>query len=355
MKGMKHLLFAASCAVLAACTQTDGIDRLPVAIGFTPTVDNAQTRGEDLTTATLGSFGVFAYFTQGGDFNPSTSVPNFMHNKEVSKNSGSWTYSPTMYWPVNSNDKLSFFAYAPSQNDIAAEGNAIEVPGNAQVGYPVFTYTNTNAQTDLLTAVPAMNMDNSSPGVSFTFKHSMAKIIFKVKSCYDLTVTRLSIRGKGAGKLTFDDSGVTWSGFSNEKDYSYTGSASITANSEAAEIITLFMLPEYTGTFSIGYTLDGNAITKNNLSLPAGTWVQGESTVYSISIDKIGLSINAGNVPWTDGGEKNLHETEMSFSPDDTPWTDGGDKLMHETEMDASSGDVPWTEEDSKNINCTTT
>lgn len=335
MNGMKYtvtvILLAALLPCFVACTQTDDTPQLPIPVGFSPNVET-QTRGTDLTTDNLPSFGVLAYFTQGGDFNPASSTPNFMYNQEVKKNGGVWEYSPLAYWPVNDNDKISFFAYAPAQNDISTAGNTIGISGSTQIGYPQLVYTNNNAQTDLLTALPALNLNTPNTGVSFSFGHALAKIIFKVKSYYNLTITNLSIKGKSSGKLTFNDSGATWSDINSEKSYIYTGSVSITANSEAASIITLFMLPAYTGTFSISYTLDGKVITKENLSLPSGTWEKGQSTVYSLSIDKIGLSISAANVSWTNGGEKNLHETEMIFS----------------------SSNASWTEGESKNIDCTT-
>lgn len=337
-KDFKTVTIVLLSLCLCAC-EGDG-DELPgsqqgtVPIGFTPDVET-QTRGEELTSANLPSFGVFAYFTQGGDFDETTSTPNYLYDERVYKagGTGDWTYENTRYWPANSTDKLSFFAYAPAYGDIATTGNAIGVPGSTQAGYPQFTYTNTNAQTDLLTAVPALNLNTPDAKVSFKFKHTLTKIAFKVKSYYDLTVNSFSIKGKSSGKLTFNSSGVTWSDFGSEKDYSYTGSASITANSEAAGIVTLFMLPQYTGTFSISYTLDGKVITKNNLSLPPGTWEKGQSTAYLLSIDKIGLSISVENMPWMNGGDKNLHETEMG----------------------TSSGNIPWTEGESKNIDCTTT
>ena len=84
------------------------------AIGFSPTVE-AQTRAADFTKDNLTSMGVFAYLTQGTDFGTS-STPNFMYNQKVEKTAGSggsWIYTPVKFWPANSNDKLSFFAYAP--------------------------------------------------------------------------------------------------------------------------------------------------------------------------------------------------------------------------------------------------
>ena len=121
MKGIKLSTFAARCvllttccALLTACSQTDETEVLFVSIGFVPTVE-AQTRGTDFTKDNLTSLGVLAYLTQGSSFNALSSTPNFMHNQEVTKATGAstWEYTPTKFWPTNSNDKITFFAYAP--------------------------------------------------------------------------------------------------------------------------------------------------------------------------------------------------------------------------------------------------
>ena len=74
--------------------------------------DNLQTEG----------FGVFAYYTDNGEYSQ-RSTPNFMYNQKVAYNSvaGVWDYTPVKYWPNEYGtdagsadmDKLSFFAYAP--------------------------------------------------------------------------------------------------------------------------------------------------------------------------------------------------------------------------------------------------
>ena len=77
-------------------------------------------------------FGVYAYYTDDTDFNSSTSTPNFMKNTQVKSADGTtWTYSPVKYWPNESTDKLSFFAYAPW----------VATPTITGTGDPIYTFT----------------------------------------------------------------------------------------------------------------------------------------------------------------------------------------------------------------------
>ena len=47
------------------------------------------------------------------------STADYMYNQEV-EYSSDWEYSPIKYWPNNTNDRLSFMAYAPYQAEISA-------------------------------------------------------------------------------------------------------------------------------------------------------------------------------------------------------------------------------------------
>ena len=188
MKGIKLSTFAARCvllttccALLTACSQTDETEVLSVSIGFVPTVE-AQTRGTDFTKDNLTSLGVLAYLTQGSSFNALSSTPNFMHNQEVTKATGAstWEYTPTKFWPTNSNDKITFFAYAPHN----AKG--LTLPAATDRGYPSFTYqvqAAEAAQIDLLVCTPLMNQTyaTNSGKVKFVMNHALTKIAIYVK------------------------------------------------------------------------------------------------------------------------------------------------------------------------------
>ena len=145
----------------------------------------------DLKTRNVG-FGVYAYYTGQETWHEYKNshprfAPNFMNNTHVTYNSSttSWTYAPLKYWPNNTGDKVSFFAYAPysySNSNIAAPTNGV-IP---------FTVANTvTDQTDLTAATePQLNLTKNSDGdldgtVDFTFKHVLSRIEFTLQAAAD--------------------------------------------------------------------------------------------------------------------------------------------------------------------------
>lgn len=65
------------------------------------------------------TFGVFAFYQPGTSGSPgawgsgSERTPNFMYNEDVLYSGGTYTYSPIKYWPNNSYNTISFWAYCP--------------------------------------------------------------------------------------------------------------------------------------------------------------------------------------------------------------------------------------------------
>ena len=118
---------------VAAPQGSDERGNVPV-IFNTTSASQATTRvnttEEYLKTTDLG-FGVFAYYTQNGNYPASntTLAPNFMYNQHVTWDATAWTYSPLKYWPNDFSSgavdngspaatgsqasRLSFFAYGP--------------------------------------------------------------------------------------------------------------------------------------------------------------------------------------------------------------------------------------------------
>lgn len=366
---MKHLLLAATCAVLAACSQTDEPEVLPVAIGFTPTVD-AQTRGEDWTASTLPSFGVFASLTQGGDFNQTSSTLNFMHNQRVNK-SGTWTYNPVKYWPNNATDKLSFFAYAPYGD------SSVTLPPANSTGFPTLTYNvpQTEAdQIDLLAATPLMNQTYTTAGgsgsVSFKMNHALTKVIFKVKNeaGANISVSNFTLKGKASGTLKYHNpasggsaNGFSWNNITGSSTVTFTGKASsaspVTVPSTATtptNIATFYMLPDKSSsTFTITYKIgSGSEKTLTDEALPATpAWTAGAVVSYTMTIKPGGISEVTASVSgkWADGGSGGSAASKYlvlgaddlkigDFYYSDGTWSDGGYRMYSDgtTEMDAS-------------------
>lgn len=150
---------------------------------------DADSRGSIFTTNNLqndvdGSqkigFGVFAYYTGQVAWNQYTisDRPNFMNNTRVTYNSSVWEYSPLKYWPNNSNDKISFFAYAPySANRTLNGGSTINISVPEDVSSHV-DYVVAEGKTD-------MTKQGLNDKVVFNFKHILSRVGFKVEAVVD--------------------------------------------------------------------------------------------------------------------------------------------------------------------------
>ena len=168
---------------------------------------DAQTRAPVLDDAALkgtkdyykDGFGVFAHYTGTTAYATPTTTPNFMYNQQVKFADSKWGYTPVKYWPNNTGDLVSFFAYAPY-------GNTNIVVANAAVGDPALTFTvngTVKDQADLVWGVnetgglPFLNQTKQSitGDIKFTFKHALARIGFNVEAMVD------EVNGKETGDL----------------------------------------------------------------------------------------------------------------------------------------------------------
>lgn len=154
---------------------------------------NAQGRGSilDNTFATglpNQGFGVFAYYTNNGDYNPSSSTLNYMNNTKVwATDATTWTYSPIKYWPNEAEDKLSFFAYAPYNESYTV---------NSNTGDPILTFVVDDDVTshidlvvadvnDATTGLKNLTKQTTTGKVHFEFKHVLSRVGFKVEAVID--------------------------------------------------------------------------------------------------------------------------------------------------------------------------
>lgn len=111
------------------------------------------TRGTPTTTATLDRFVVYAY----------TNGEMFMDNVLVSRQGGSWVYTPLAYWPAA---PVNFYAVSPvitNTTDVGSEGNGT-IPN----------YSN-NGNIDLLYAVSLNEYSRQAP-VGLNFRHAMSDV-----------------------------------------------------------------------------------------------------------------------------------------------------------------------------------
>lgn len=196
----KIILFGfIAAAALAGCSKDETVKALPQenAIEFgTYLGRDAMTKGVELTNDNLLNFGVFASYTGQDDWTSGTGIYNFMYDQYVSRESKSdaWTYNPKKYWPTTKGDKISFFAYAPHQDDATTTGIDVKTLQN-EAGAPVITYsinaTNLTTQADF-TADVLMNqvkagdessIDSEPRTVSFELLHELTRLNFT--ACLD--------------------------------------------------------------------------------------------------------------------------------------------------------------------------
>lgn len=302
-------------------------------ISFVPTVET-QTRGTDFTKDNLTSLGVLAYLTQGSNFNASSSTPNFMYNQEVTKASGAstWEYTPTKFWPTNSNDKITFFAYAPHNP------TGLTVPDITATGYPSFTYevpSTEAAQTDLLLAKPAPNKTANDGKVNFSFKHALTRIVLNVEAgdgFTGITINSLSIKTKKSGTVAFSSitSPTDWMQWSNiatgaGNDISCTAtlpssSSTVTAGN-TGKIATFFLLPiaatgntSENATLTFSYTMNGTVQeTKTVTDLPLTSmadWLPATSITYNLKITRTAATVEVSSIDvWSYGSSQDLDAT----------------------------------------------
>lgn len=118
----KFIVFlAAVAAVVCSCERnienalTSGADELV----FGTYLSRATKAANATETAALNSvghsMGMFAYYTDGATFDEDNpGKPNFMYNEEVSyQAAGYWSPAIPKYWPNETADRLSFYAYYP--------------------------------------------------------------------------------------------------------------------------------------------------------------------------------------------------------------------------------------------------
>lgn len=198
------------------------VNNSPVPVVFDASFgEQATTRTDPVDLYPVeNSFSVFAYYTENGPFNPSTSTPNFMYNQKVEHPDSKWVYTPLKYWPNDynlgavdnqtppatgtKNDKLSFFAYAPhvelekeNGSFVTYEGDAnafkttnssgvVAISKNSYVGNPYLIYSQGEGVNDLLFSKELDRIKQDISGkVNFGFTYALARFNILVTGIYD--------------------------------------------------------------------------------------------------------------------------------------------------------------------------
>lgn len=192
----RHLMMMMAAALVAGCSENEVTMTTPESdqvIGF-KVYTGVQNRGTETTTDEIQKlsqgFGVCAYRTTA-DYGASVDPKDlYMDNTQVTydKTGTSWTYSPLRYWPTNTTDKISFFAYAPYN----AEG--IELTPATATTDPLLKFTLQDRQIDMVDLVSDAKTDqtsttaaSSSGKITFSLKHRLSRVGMQAKVDKDLT------------------------------------------------------------------------------------------------------------------------------------------------------------------------
>lgn len=206
----KQFLFGmAAVAALCSCSNNEVLEapeslKTPIAFGTyvgnsvegrALVIDDNALQGsisEGDEWSNQAGFGVFAYYTGGKTYEEETSKkPNFMYNEKVYCQSTVWKYDILKYWPNNTNDKVSFFAYAPY-----AKGNGTNTNISFNSTYndmeaPQITFTVNQIVKNQQDLLWAQQLNKTKPSitatdpVNFSFAHALARVGFKVEAMFD--------------------------------------------------------------------------------------------------------------------------------------------------------------------------
>ena len=245
----------------------------------------------------VNGFGVFAYYTGATAWESAkaSATPNFMYNQQVTYSSG-WTYTPVKYWPNADGEKVSFFAYAPYTS------NTTGFSTNTDAGAPIISYT-WEASNDLLYDKQIDQVKGTvSSAVTFTFKHALAKVEFKIRrkdnSGPPVTLKSFSIGLYTSG--TFNLGTESWTPTSERvsqtirsTDLAVTEFTAETAHSLGSSML---VIPDLK--YTINYTIDGNEYTHNNVSITGLNKGNSYTIIFTIDGDVIKVDTERFTEQW---------------------------------------------------------
>ncbi len=232
-KNLLLAMTALTALTLSGCSENEVTDINPdakPAMTF-DVYTGVQTKGKETTTDGIkAGFGVLAYKTTsaGWSTDKGSAKPEFMYNVKVSNSGSAWSYSPTKFWPTNG-DQISFFAYAPYEDQTGGSNKIITLSGTTETDAPKITFdvnTKLDEMVDLVTDNDKKDQvyttNTSTNGtVSFELKHVLTKVVLKAKTDTDLgNATKVYITGvkvdPGSSKLC---SKATYKFADDEWDY----------------------------------------------------------------------------------------------------------------------------------------
>lgn len=302
---------------LAACRTDEEPEAvysdIPVEFSATLADTRAGTSG-DITGKNIASMGVYAYASGTTDYDGDVSKFEFNYMKDqlmtrdVAAGTG-WIYSPKKYWPLNANEKISFYAYAPYKTDIEANGNEI-IATSFHDSYRTAAFYNYTATTDLLLS-EVRNCTRQTNSVAFLMKHALTKVSFYIRTTRtgtNLKVNSVTPQGYKAGAYRIS-SGILVKKEAEVVSYERKNlDVTVPEGADAALVESFFMTPDNTDlTFDVTYTdyTGGGSVTEtitgkfSDYGIP---WTSGAAIAYELVIENKNVTITATTLPsWNSG------------------------------------------------------
>ncbi len=205
MKKIYLAAMAVAALTVSSCSQDEVLNMNPEAgakaIEFgVYTGKTAESRAAITTDGAIKAdkkgFGVTAVYTGETLWASVTQKKaNFMWNQQVlwdasggTDSKGVWTYDPVKYWPTNTGDKLSFFAYAPYQpakDGKTGDGAVIEFThDDTDASQIVYNHQNPLSNNVDFVAASAIDQDESTESskiIKFEMKHELTRLSISAK------------------------------------------------------------------------------------------------------------------------------------------------------------------------------
>lgn len=268
---------------------------------------------------------------------------NFMANETLSKTDAGWTYVNSNFWPMNSNDRISFVASYPNINPTIAGGICtfpFSVNGNASLQQDFMWSTITDAHRNDRNGTNqngVIETPNTTPldNVVLHFRHALSRIVFNAKtityySGATITITDIIVNnlyGKGSYSLTAALGKGSWAMEGNQ-DCTYTplsgGTTNVVNTSYRTFGTSLLMVPQVLSTaagaestVTIKYTVNYSNPTKIvneertfNLATAAllngNTWEQDKIYNYNFNISLDMITFDAVVDSWSGSSDQGM-------------------------------------------------
>lgn len=189
----------------------------------------ATTRAVETTTENLNNIWVTAVGETG----------NIHFSKvEFVKNGNYFTTTNEYYWPADGSD-LSFYAYAPSETAITADGATLTLDGSAQEITDFSPKSAIKDQMDLIVAVTTGNKTNADNGVELIFDHALSQIqinAFTNNTGYNYLIKGVRI-GKVVSTADFNFADMDWDLAETKSNYEITYDAPVTLGADSQSLM----------------------------------------------------------------------------------------------------------------------